>query len=152
MWHCHVRREYSVVITSVLVFSSSVWGPSRHPPRCGRSSVSWFGWSCHHRVRSCGRDLRLYVDLFLFGSGTLIDTPIRRETTYDQPNVWPYVLRKHSATVQNNLSPLKVYLSSMHVFVSSVYWTDKNEHYVYRTHNQLNWKCPHVLTCQIYGV
>ncbi len=62
-----------------------------------------------------------------------------RETTYGT-----YVLPKHSATVQNSLVPLKACLYSYMYFLSCVNWMDKNTHYVYRAHNQLNWKCPNM--------
>ena len=160
MLHCHVWREYSVVVPSVLVFSPSA-------VRTFSSSSDAVGVLCLDlsvsTIRSFGYGVDLYVYLFLFGVGgsrvcqkqiQLTQISIRsfaywlfqascqrclprrcvwRVTTYDQ---WPYVLHKHSVTVQHilvsDLAPLKACLTSIHVFAPCVNWTDKNAHCVHR--------------------
>jgi hypothetical protein len=62
-----------------------------------------------------------------------------RVTTYE-----PYVMPKHSATVQHSLAPLKACLHSYMYLLPCVNWMDKNTHYVYRGHNQWNRKCPNM--------
>jgi len=62
-----------------------------------------------------------------------------RVTTYG-----PYVLPKHSATVQHSLAPLKACLHSYMYLLPCVNWMDKNAHCVYRAHDQWNRKCPNM--------
>jgi len=166
MLHCHVWREYSVVVPSVLVFSPSA-------VRTFSSSSDAVGVLCLDlsvsTIRSFGYGVDLYVYLFLFGVGgsrvcqkqiQLTQISIRsfaywlfqascqrclprrcvwRETTYG-----PYVLPKHSATVQHSLAPLKACLHSYMYLLPCVNWMDKNAHCVYRAHDQWNRKCPNM--------
>ena len=155
-----VRREYAVVVESAIVFS--------YPAVLSFSSSSdAVGSVCLHltavakrlgfgtaicveirRSRACQEQIqRTQISIrslayWLFQAPCQRWLPRRcvwRVTTYG-----PYVLPKHSATVQHSLAPLKACLHSYMYLLPCVNWMDKNAHCVYRAHDQWNRKCPNM--------